>query len=288
MSGRRYPATLEGQKVGPDAWRTVSYYSEPIGRAVGFVIIFSVPALLLLGLAAGIRWLVGLQAMWVLIIASVLGIAAFMYMLPIYFRHSQEGIDLARIDADREADLARIDAEREVQITQAETVQLQAHVQLRQIDVESERTLARPAQGVMNRAATFVPPVAPAGEEERGSHWAKPGFDIRQARAIEPLRQDVMVQVMLAWAAEIHDNINADGRIASTLPWGKRGALSNVDAERAQKWLQLASNAAGDWIVDYNKPKQGWYLNIKRFPTAAALLAAFAQVAPPRFTPGGG
>lgn len=283
---QRYPTTIEGQRV-EDARRIVSYASEPMGRAVGFVVILSVPTLFLLCLAIGIVWLTDMQAMWVLILFGAFGLLAFLALAPVYFKHTQEGIDLARVGADRDVDLARIDADRDVQMARAEGVLQATQVQMQQIALESERTLSRPAQSILNHAATFVSPVAPVGETDEIDE--RPMLTgVRPSYATEPLRHDLMVRVMLNWASEVHKSVGVDGRIASTLPWGKRGAMSDVDCERAQRWLWLATNAAGEWIVEYNKRKRGYYLNIKRFPNAAALLAALGAVVPPRFEPGGG
>lgn len=269
MSGRRYPATLEGQKVGPDAWRTVSYTSEPVGRALGFVIVFGVLAVFLLALAVGIVWLAELQSMWALIFFAAFGLLGFLALLPTYFRHTQEGIDLARVRSDERVERDKINADYGVQIAQANALILQAENQRRQIELGVERALSQPAQSDRNRLATFVAPEP----EDRGPHWTKP----------QPLRADPMVQTMLAWAGEVYNNVRPDGKITTPVPWSERGPLSKPDKRRAQDWLRTVAHMQGrGWIVEYRQGDKAWYLNTRAYVEPADLLGALGSTPPPR------
>lgn len=269
MTSRRYPSTLEGQRTGPDAWRTVSYTSEPVGRALGFAIVFGVLALFLLALAVGLVWLAELHAMWALILFALFGLMGFLLLLPTYFRHTQEGIDLARVAADESVDRARINADYGVQIAQANALILQADNQRRQIELGAERTLSQPAQSDRNRLATFVAPEP----EDRGPHWTKP----------QPLRADPMVQTMLAWAGRVYGDLGPMGVIKTVVPWSERGSLSKQDADRAQAWLRTAAHMQGiDWIVEYQSRRKRWVLNVERYPQPQDLLAALSGTPPPR------
>lgn len=270
MARRTYPAaTLEGQRTGPDAWRTVSYYSEPGGRAFGFVIIFGVLAFLLLCLAIGIVWLTQLQSMWVLILFAGFGLVGFLFLVPYHFRHSQEGIDLARIAAERDVDLARTNSDYGVQVIQAQALLTQAQAQMRQIEAASERVMAQPAQSDRNRLSTYVAPEP----EDRGPHWVKQ----------EPLRADRMVAVMLEWAREVYEHVRPDGKITTPVPWAERGSLSKPDKRRAQEWLRVGAHMQGrGWIVEYRQGDKSWYLNTRAYPEPPDLLGALSATPPPR------
>lgn len=256
--GYRQDTTIDAQREPSraDAWRTVSYYSEPYGRAIGFVVIYAPLAILLLCLSVGLVWFFRGDAMWVAIVFGILGTAGYFFLVPFHYRYSQEGIDRAQIGALRDVDLYRIEAEATVALAQADARKEQFALERERIQEGRNWIADRQPQGDTNRLSTYVP-------------------------AAGPQASDAMVQEMMRWCERAHSSMSDDGRMTSTVPWAKAGVFGPTDSERAQTWLTLAANAMGHWIVRYDAARRGWYVNVKHYKDASDLIAALAVVSPP-------
>lgn len=248
--------TIDAQREpsAPESWRTVSYYSEPYGRAIGFVVIYTPLAVLLLLLSIGVVWWVQAEAMWVAIVFGVLGTVGYMMLVPFHYRFSQEGIDRAHIEAQRDVELHRISTQGAVERAQAKARRQQFAVERMRIEQSRGWVEDRQPQEDMNRLSTWVG---------------------------RPQADDEMVQEMIRWCERAHSNMTDDGRLTTTAPWTKAGAFNREDSERALKWLALASNAMGHWLVRYDEQRRGWYVNVAHYREASELLTALAAVSPP-------
>ena len=280
---RRYLTTdalSAGSAPAADTGRTISYHSDPIGKAFGLAIIVGVTAVPLIAITVAIVNLGDVRGMWGLLIFGVMLLVTVMFLYRTERRFSPEGIDLRKVEAIEAVELTRVEGEIEVQKMHAAAFQTQADNQRLQIE---KGPIIRPAQSSPPRLGSFVAP-HPAPEPMR-SPWVMPEPVLPGAPAPvapEPPQKDATINVMMQWAQDVYLRLGSDGRIYTGVPWAERGPLSTPDGKRAQDWLQRAANTQGSgWAVQYRKDARGWFLNIAAFPDALTLTTALRATPPP-------
>lgn len=222
-------------------------------------------------------WLGNVRAVWGLLIFGALLLGAVVLLYRTERRYSAEGIDMRKIDALENVELARVEGDNDVQKMHARAVLAQARNERLRIEQTTEKVLASAPQNRYNQWANYVPADPAVEPEPRRSPWVTP------SPALEPLRTDALVPVMMQWAGEVHRRCTEEGRIKTAVPWAERGPLSAADRRRAENWLSHAANAKGaGWAVQYRKDERAWYVNLRHFPDATALVNALAAVPPPR------
>ena len=105
-----------------DSTRTVSYVSDPIGRAFGLAIVVGVASVPLIAITIAIVHLGDVRGMWGLLLFGVLLLVAVMVLYWMERRYSSEGIDLRKIGALENIELARVDGDTSVQLVHARAV----------------------------------------------------------------------------------------------------------------------------------------------------------------------
>lgn len=268
-----------------DSRRTVSYQSDPLGKAWGFLLKYAglcfAAAILSAGLvlyveADGVVWLILFGGM------MFVGFLALGWMENLF---SAEGIDRLRIRMGAEVQSAYVEAERDVELgrvgslNRAEDIQqLSKHIEQLYLHMDAMRRDALHApQSDRNRLSTFVAPETADFEEERvvaGPYAPRP--PVVRVGSRQPTMDEMQQQVQ-RWfiSAYTSEGLAEDGRVVRGIaPWTERGSLTPTDKERARDWIKGAGKVTGNWIVRYDKNRRAWYVNRAAYPTSGAVLAA--------------
>ncbi len=219
-----------------------------------------------------------LIAGWVLL--SVIDSRQFLPMLAIgatfllqrrYLR-AQEGLALARIEAEQAAAFYRQDTH-----LAAVRAELDAR---RVVGAELAQASRSPAQSYANRVSTYVAPVPEPVAVGQPTPWDGWEDESPPQEDAPRLVVDELKARMLNFLADAYmgGKIDAHGRITCGVPWGKRGGMTDTERQRVLELFVLAANANGGAVIWEDKERRGWYVDVKRYKSAGRLVAVFQGI----------